>query len=404
MSQSLLEVQTVSQEPTFTCATCETTVAEVYSPCDECSACCEHVVCSSCDERVDADDICRCCDACRECCTCYVCSSCDERVEEVCNNCEACDGCCTCEHCTSCDRAVESICGCCECCERHCECWYCEGCGEAHGEYTDRCMDCERCTETCACEQGPILPYETNALDYVSFTGKPEGGLYLGVELEVEVKGGDAGDKAEAWRDSAEDFLICKRDGSLHNGFEIVTAPADLPTHRQEWTRLLSDAALTRGLTSWDTSTCGMHVHVSRAPISALTLGKILVFMNHEDTHKEVVALAGRDATRWAKYYGKKVTDSVKRDYGGKLVKNYGTDRYDAVNLSNKATIEFRIFKGTLKLQHVLANIEFCDAVVRFCMQCSIADCASWAALWAYVTADANKKRYSNLIAYREGE
>jgi Putative amidoligase enzyme. len=238
----------------------------------------------------------------------------------------------------------------------------------------------------------------------VQFTGKPEGGLYLGVELEVEVKGGAAGDKAEQWRKSAEDFLICKHDSSLSNGFEIVTAPADLPTHREAWTRLLSDAKLTHGLTSWDTSTCGMHVHVSREPLSALTLGKMLVFVNHADTHAHIVEIAGRDSTHWAAYKGKKVTDSVTRDSRNKFVKNFGTQRYDALNLRNEATIEFRIFKGTLKLQHVLANIEFCDAVVRFCMQCSIADCASWTAFWAFVTADTNHKRYSNLIAYLEDE
>jgi len=220
------------------------------------------------------------------------------------------------------------------------------------------------------------------------------------VELEVEAKGCDADTRAGDWRDAAEDWLICKHDGSLNKGFEIVTAPSDLPTHVQQWTTLLSDHALTDGLKSWDTSTCGMHVHVSRAPMSALTLGKILVFMNHPNTHTMMVKIAGRDANHYAAFTSKKVTDSVCKDANGKLCKSYGDGRYQVVNIGNTDTIEFRLFKGTLHVQHILANIEFCDAVVRWCMQNSIRDCDTWSTFWSYVTQ--HKKTYKHLIAYLE--
>jgi hypothetical protein len=43
-------------------------------------------------------------------------------------------------------------------------------------------------------------------------------------------------------------------------------------------------------------------------------------------------------------------------------------DRYTPVNLTRN-TIEFRIFKGTLKWETVLASIEFCEAVISYCTQ-----------------------------------
>ena len=42
-------------------------------------------------------------------------------------------------------------------------------------------------------------------------------------------------------------------------------------------------------------------------------------------------------------------------------------DRYEAINLTGRATIEFRIFRGSLKYEAVVAAVEFCHAILEFC-------------------------------------
>jgi hypothetical protein len=42
-------------------------------------------------------------------------------------------------------------------------------------------------------------------------------------------------------------------------------------------------------------------------------------------------------------------------------------DRYEAINLTGRETIEFRIFRGSLKYEAVIAAVEFCHALLEYC-------------------------------------
>lgn len=359
--------------------TCET--------CCRCRECQEKITCQECDSVKPEEDMCEFCGSCLNgCCECFVCPGCDSRHENNNNECHECGEC-------------EEIC---------CQCWYCYGCATRHRERVDCCSDCERCFDSCECtgdddddeDSSNILNYSANPLDYLNFFGKPKDRLFMGVELEVEADNNhEAGEKAGDWKYAARDWLICKHDGSLDHGFEIVTAPSDLPTHAEKWTRLLGNKSLKAGLTSWKTDTCGMHVHLSRNAISPLTLGKLLVFINSEKTRDKVVTIAGRDTFYSGDYSAKKVTSSISRGYwDNKICPNYGNTRYEAINLANRDTIEYRIFKGTLDLTHVLANVEFCHATVKWAEQCSIRDCESWDNFMAWTKKQG--KTYKNFVAY----
>jgi hypothetical protein len=220
--------------------------------------------------------------------------------------------------------------------------------------------------------------------------------LFLGTENEMEVKSGYSADSiANDWKEAMPDFFICKHDGSLNNGFEVVTCPASLEIHKERWPILLGDKSLTQHVTAWDTTTCGLHINASRKPLSPLTCGKILVFVNSPLTRSRIVALAGREnylshGTCYAELSPKKITDG----------RTINRKRYEAVNLQNPDRVEFRLFKGTLNLRHVLADLEFIDALCRWAMNASIQDRESWASLWAFVMA--RKKYYPNLIAYMD--
>ena len=46
--------------------------------------------------------------------------------------------------------------------------------------------------------------------------------------------------------------------------------------------------------------------------------------------------------------------------------KNTG-DRYEALNVQNSETIEFRIFRGSLRYESIIAALEFVNATLTFC-------------------------------------
>jgi len=198
------------------------------------------------------------------------------------------------------------------------------------------------------------------------------GGRFLGVELEVERRSGTEESRgviakriADWVNNQAADItterhtdtlLHFETDGSLSDGFEMVTAPLGLDDHARLWKVALSPT-MTRGLRSHDTTTCGLHVHVSREGLSDLQVSKVVCFVNDPDNRELIEGVARRYGTRYC---------GVERKRLGTAHENDG-NRYQAVNLCNSKTIEFRIFRGSLKYSAILAAIEFTNAVVDFC-------------------------------------
>ena len=205
--------------------------------------------------------------------------------------------------------------------------------------------------------------------------GKPVAGPVVGIELEVEVDGGYSRDdcaelalhrlNADHWIGhpssrpaiSTERYAWAECDGSLDRGFEIVTAAGPLKMHRAHMGAFLSDAEAVAGLSSHDTDTCGLHVHVDKSGLSALTIGKVLVFVNSPDNAHLVLSVARRDLSNtYSKVKHKKLSDG----------RRGSPERYEAVNVTRE-TLEFRIFRGSLKFEAVMAAIEFARSVVLFC-------------------------------------
>ena len=190
---------------------------------------------------------------------------------------------------------------------------------------------------------------------------------FMGVELEVEVKDGSIDDHVETLNAKLNDGEVGKRvyfeaDGSLTHGFEIITNPMGLDGHYELWSAL-QDRDLTRGMRSHDTSTCGLHVHVSRKNMHTMQLNKMNVFLNHPDNQELIKAVARRYDVNYARIAQKKLSNAHK----------YDIERRDALNITNDYTVEFRIFKGTLVHDTLLSAIEFANAVVNFTMPASSA-------------------------------
>lgn len=267
----------------------------------------------------------------------------------------------------------------------------CASCGVTiHNDYYAEDGRCESCNEESSRDNSVIHDYGYEIPS--KFLGK--GPHYYGVELEMQCPRSDENDKAEACLsllNKTTTFAFAKHDGSLDDrGFELVTVPASLEEQKKNWQPFFD--RLPEGLRSFDTKTCGLHVHCSRRPLSTLTVGKIVVFVNKRENQSFVETIAGRPTGQWAAYKDKKHNDA--RTDSPNLV------RYEAVNLLNYNTIEFRIFKGTLKKASVFKAIEFCDAIIRFCLPAaqSIPDAADLEKFIDYVKT--NKKTYPHLWGF----
>ncbi len=192
---------------------------------------------------------------------------------------------------------------------------------------------------------------------------------FFGVELEVELRGDriDRVEKARQLNDLINDGDIGSRaffenDGSLNHGFEIVSQPMSLPMHRDVWS-WLNDKDAVANLRSHNTSTCGLHVHVSRTGLTKLQIAKMVTFVNDPANEQLIRAIARRYAEGYCKIKEKKIGSA-----------HQSSDRYEAINLTSQNTIEFRIFKGSLKYESVVAALEFCHSLVEFTRPASEGD------------------------------
>lgn len=200
--------------------------------------------------------------------------------------------------------------------------------------------------------------------------------LFLGVELEID-GAGESDDNAECLLDvgnRCREHLYIKHDGSIYEGFELVTHPMTLDYHMQQmpWPELLQEA-MKMGYKSHQTSTCGLHVHVNRLAFGKTkaqqeeVIGRVVYFVeNHWDKLLKFSRRTPENMERWANRYG--IAQTAKETYKSAKDKNK-TQRYVAVNLENYATIEFRIFRGTLRLPTLLATLQLVDAICRTCME-----------------------------------
>lgn len=196
---------------------------------------------------------------------------------------------------------------------------------------------------------------------------------FFGIELEIDHAGKDS-DNAQEILDIAnadEEHLYIKSDGSLDDGMELVSHPHTLKAHLDYCWLDIMEKAVSLGYRSHQTSTCGLHIHVNRSSLGndeaeqEEVISRILYFIEHH--WNEMLKFSRRteySMNRWAARYGyehtpKEVMDKAKKNNNG---------RYSAVNLFNYNTIEFRLFKGTLKYNSFIAAIQLvnriCDAAL----------------------------------------
>lgn len=242
----------------------------------------------------------------------------------------------------------------------------CESCNcIIHDDYVNWNGDspyCDRC-------------YDNLSTEIEEYSYKPEpifygdGTRFFGIELEIDY-GGKDDDNARILKEIANihgEHIYVKSDGSLDEGLELVSHPASLDYHKSyQWNEIMSKA-ISLGYRSHQTSTCGLHIHVNRNCLGDSreeqdeVISRILYFVEHH--WNELLKFSRRSEyamNRWASRYGyensaKAILDKAKKGNNG---------RYAAVNLMNYSTIEFRLFRGTLKLNTFMATLELVNAII----------------------------------------
>lgn len=183
---------------------------------------------------------------------------------------------------------------------------------------------------------------------------------FYGVELEIET-GSNRHSAATALKalDPDRDLFIVKGDGSLSNGFEVVTHPATLEAHRTAYPwQDICDTLIGLECRSHDTDTCGLHVHASIRNLTETDKAKITAFI-----HSQVALLERLGRRKFNDYCRLKPNDTKpKKDFRD-------GDRYAAVNWNNDSTLEFRFPKGSLRYTTIIATIELMDAIIVYCCQ-----------------------------------
>lgn len=245
----------------------------------------------------------------------------------------------------------------------------CDSCHEL--VYRDDYIYCDDC-DLCFCESCWDDHHHDDEVlyDYHSFNDwelhsqpneNPD--FYIGHELEI-----DLGDDIREARDIITRHLpcICMHDGSLsYRGLEMISHPLSynyMLSKENDYRDTFNELTHSLNYKSHNTSSCGLHFHITR-PQNTDIIDRIILFM---ETYKEEIITFSRrkhyEITSWCNFLSDRRTSVNEKELKSlDYIKKYKetSNRYMALNLTNSRTIEFRIFKGTLKYETFMACFEF---------------------------------------------
>jgi hypothetical protein len=152
------------------------------------------------------------------------------------------------------------------------------------------------------------------------------------------------------------DYAAFKHDGSLQNGYEIVTQPYARSALNQHfnWHDFLKNLAKTEH-SSFESGNCGLHIHVSKV-FTSRQLQKIGWTTWHL---RELLARFSERRGRYDFCHWEPI-----------MCGSENTGKYYALRMqTGKKTIEFRFPRGTLNFKRFLATYQCIDAIIQFALQ-----------------------------------
>jgi hypothetical protein len=211
-------------------------------------------------------------------------------------------------------------------------------------------------------------------------------GHRFGIELEVEF---NTEDQKDEFAEKKSNWFYLEHDGSLDGctGIEIITIPLLPKDAKSEdfWKPLTS--YLDGKASSWDTSTCGLHVHIGREILGrneaerSESLGKLLYLYHHyiKDTRLNI-NIYGRERG-YEDTDGKTPLGDAAKKFGSKILKDKDCaekvrtemidksqhgGRYFDINIQNNATIEFRKGRGSINPKRIAMVVEYSERLALY--------------------------------------
>lgn len=257
------------------------------------------------------------------------------------------------------------------------------------------CRDCMRQVYT-----SRVRSYHDNPemIYNVMSSEDPDTKLFIGTEIETEGQTNTQGEyirRIVCTKKHGKDerCIYQMHDGSLNSmGIECITQPMtkafwDNFDFEDWFEELVEEGAMA-------TRNTGLHVHLSREWMGVprgeeqdLFVGRLRQFLS--DNQALVEKFARRKECNWSRFKksfdkNNKPEEKDERTNRHKYNAKDG-DRYTSVNNTNYATIEFRIFAGTLSETTYRASVEFCLRLIDYIK-----------------THDENTETWEEFITYKE--
>lgn len=228
--------------------------------------------------------------------------------------------------------------------------------------------------------------------------------ILMGFELEVESEN-DISEfqrclSAYKLKKTIGDFATIENDGSLDDGFEIITEPMTLQYIRESqkdtikaMLECLKDNEMCQG------THAGLHIHVDRDSLgtSSRNSEEVIdnIYLIMETFEKEIIKFARREPNEYCNFISESSREKTLSYIKHRKAVTSG-NRYLAFNISPEDTVEFRIFKSTIDFSTLMATIEFVNNVVNIAKYKDI-DGLTWKDIVNY---QSSKNEY--LIDYNE--
>lgn len=193
--------------------------------------------------------------------------------------------------------------------------------------------------------------------------------------------------------DSDEENLIYSTHDSTVQ-IEFDTMPCSLEFHKNKMNyREMFEYLDKEGYKGHDCETAGLHIHANRSYLGKsrisqeLVISKILYII--EKFNDEICVIARRD-NDYSEFAGEKQNeDSIVELYG----KYKDKGKRAALNLQHKDTIEFRMFKSTLKYETFILTLEFVKDIIDYAKSVDIEEIelAKWSDLMNCFSSELRK-------------
>ena len=193
--------------------------------------------------------------------------------------------------------------------------------------------------------------------------------------------------------DSDEENLIYSTHDSTVQ-IEFDTMPCSLEFHKNKMNyREMFEYLDKEGYKGHDCETAGLHIHANRNYLGKsrisqeLVISKILYIL--EKFNDEICVIARRD-NEYSEFAGEKQNeDSIVELYG----KYKDKGKRAALNLQHKDTIEFRMFKSTLKYETFILTLEFVKDIIDYAKSVDIEEIelAKWSDLMNCFSSELRK-------------